>query len=551
MTARLIAVALLVLLTVPLSAAKEHVAERHDVHGTVQADGSLEVVELIAFRFSGGEFTYVTREIPARYTDGVEVLSAAMDGRELPQGEEAGQVEISTGRRSTRVKWRFAPVRDGRHVFALRYRLLGIVRHGEGEDWFAWEPYPSRLDYTIDAGTASLMWMTDARLRRQPETAGAVAASSPSATGMEVAVANYRQKDENVAITVRFEPGTFQVAEPQWQRDERRADRMAPSFMAAAAMIGAATALALWLFYLRYRREKPERTLHQHQSGVLPDTLSPGLAGSIVSGRVSASWPQMLGVLFDLAGKGVIRIEEEAGSGKKRGLLLRRGHDAPLTPHERFVRDVAFADGDEPKFDKAMRSLGAKAGTFAKTVRADLARAGFLEADRQEGARALLISGTVVMLFAGALLVVAIATRMRLGEAALLIPLAFFLSGLAMVIAGASFSTLSRSGLATAARWEAYRQHLKAQAKAGHHPASAQEVNRVLPYVTSLGLLSAWRKSMKNAPDSAVPTWLHTISPADRNAAFVTMLAASSTHVSSGAVGGTSGAAGGGSASAG
>src|SRR5688500_11523024 len=83
-----------------LRAAKEHVAERYDINAAVRADGSLVVEEEVAFRFTGREFTYVHREIPANNTDGIEVLGAAMDGRELPWGEEQGQLEVDYGRRT-------------------------------------------------------------------------------------------------------------------------------------------------------------------------------------------------------------------------------------------------------------------------------------------------------------------------------------------------------------------------------------------------------------------------------------------------------------------
>ncbi len=50
----------------------------------------MEVVETVIFRFEGGTFTYVFRELPRRRTDDIEIVSATMDGRDMPIGSGAG-----------------------------------------------------------------------------------------------------------------------------------------------------------------------------------------------------------------------------------------------------------------------------------------------------------------------------------------------------------------------------------------------------------------------------------------------------------------------------
>ena len=74
---------LLVALTAAPAAAKTYSAERFDSRIRVLAGGSIEVVETVVFRFESGSFDHVFREIPSRRTDGVEIVSASMDGRDL------------------------------------------------------------------------------------------------------------------------------------------------------------------------------------------------------------------------------------------------------------------------------------------------------------------------------------------------------------------------------------------------------------------------------------------------------------------------------------
>jgi hypothetical protein len=546
---------LLLLVVAPLLAAKEHVAERYDIRAEVRPDGSLDVVEEIAFRFTGGEFTYVTRELPADETDGVEVLSASMDGRELPWGDDEGQIEVDYRRRRVRLRWHFEPVRDSTHVFTLRYRRAGVIQHGNGEDWFRWLPFPTRFDYPVERGSVRISWMPEASLLRQPGVDGPAASMSPLGNGYEVTVSDYRQRGEDVLLTTRFMPGTFRTAEPQWQRDGRRADQMSTAFMAGAGMIAAATILALLIFFLKFKRDRHETIGPGQTVTAPPDGLPPALAGSIVHGRAATAGAQLLAVVFDLAGRGAIAIEEQPASGvrRKTRFVVRRGHAVALAPHEQFVMDGLFKnanDGAAPRLDKAMRTLVTKVGPFGKAVKSELAGMGFIDHERADGAKGLMISGGVVMALALVIAMVLVVTNLRVGEASLLVPGAFFASGLTMLLVGAGFSTLTSRGAASAARWAAYRRHLKSQLRETRLPATEAETSRLLPFAASLGLGYAWQKALKKSPGAAVPAWLGTLHEGGGHAALIVLM--SSTSSSTGVGGGSSsGVGGGGSSSAG
>ena len=73
------------------AAAKSYSADRFDAVVRVLPDGSLDVTETVVFRFMDGTFKEVFREVPARRTDGVEVVRAEMDGQTMPFGTEPGR----------------------------------------------------------------------------------------------------------------------------------------------------------------------------------------------------------------------------------------------------------------------------------------------------------------------------------------------------------------------------------------------------------------------------------------------------------------------------
>ena len=67
-------------------AAKDYSADCFDVDIAIQSDGSALITETVVFRFVGGPFITVFRELTADETDGIDEVAAAMDGRVLPVG---------------------------------------------------------------------------------------------------------------------------------------------------------------------------------------------------------------------------------------------------------------------------------------------------------------------------------------------------------------------------------------------------------------------------------------------------------------------------------
>jgi len=139
---------LALILPAPALAGKNYRAERFDVQLDLQPGGHLLVTESVKFHFEGGPFTYVFRNLSQRKTDGITVLEASLDGVPLPQGSQAGQVEIENGD-SLKITWHFAPVSDQTHTFTLRYRIAGIVTTG-ATDTLLRDVIPEEHDYPIE-----------------------------------------------------------------------------------------------------------------------------------------------------------------------------------------------------------------------------------------------------------------------------------------------------------------------------------------------------------------------------------------------------------------
>ncbi len=125
---------------------KSYSADRFDVDLAVQPDGSLVVTETVDFRFEGGPFTFVFRDLAFNEIDGIDRLQASMDGEVLPQGTGPGQVEIQADD-PLKVTWHLPPTSDAAHSFGLVYRVQGALRQLDDADALFWRAIPEEHDY--------------------------------------------------------------------------------------------------------------------------------------------------------------------------------------------------------------------------------------------------------------------------------------------------------------------------------------------------------------------------------------------------------------------
>ncbi len=193
--------------------AKEYSADRFDVNAAVQTDGSLLVSETVVFRFIGGPFTYVFRELPTDYTDGITEIAASIDGVTLPPGQGAGQVEIS-GRDPIKVTWHFAPTSDATPTFVLRYRTLGVVRQERDADLLLWYALPTDYDYRIASSTVRVTFPRTATLLSTPEVRKGQAAVEAGA-GQITFSARDLKANSTLLVALRFPSGSLVEAPPQ------------------------------------------------------------------------------------------------------------------------------------------------------------------------------------------------------------------------------------------------------------------------------------------------------------------------------------------------
>ena len=530
------------------AAAKSYRAERYDASIRVLPGGHLEVTETVDFSFDG-TFDRVYRDIPTRRTDGIEIVRAAMDGREMPFGEGRDQVEV-TRKSRVRVLWRFNPVTNSTHTFAVTYRVAGVVYPTRDGDFVQWRALPNEHDYPIGRSTIEVRYPS--ALTREPQVVTRRVDDFQVDRGENAIriVSTGIAKNGWVDVALTFEPSAVAAIPPGWYARHERAQALAPRWIAAAGAIGLIGLMVLWA--LRQGYDAPPRDLPgTGDVAAAPDPLPPAIAGALASnGRPSLE--HAMAALFGLAERGELEVKEEAKGvfGQRNFTLVRRHTTSPPSKHEQSAVEIAFRDKQRDEtsvpLNRVRTRLTRHLGTFKKAVREEMLQAGLIDRDRQHayrryGAVSLAMLLVSLLAFGG----MAVLVTQYQGWP-MLIPAALLVVALIGFIFQAATTPLSNEGVRRRERWRAYQKHLKEVAGQKRHLTTDSPAH-VLPFAVSLGLASAWAKFIQSHP-VAVPAWFHAIAAHSDDGAFPAFIgaggAAASGHGSGGAAGAGGGASG-------
>ncbi len=540
----------------PALAAKSYYAEYFDVQIELQEDGSAIVTETVKFHFEGDPFTFAFREISATETDGLTFLDASMDGVQMPRGTQAGHVEVEEGD-DLRVTWHFPPASNEAHVFAVRYRAVGVIRKGDA-DTLIWRAIPEDHDYAIERSTITLTYPASASLPSQPTLDWDFDAAWED--NRVILTTEDIEEDEDLILTARFAPDSLTTTTPQWQIRQEQVAAAAARALPAGIWAGIATLILGGLGLVTYIRAQSRDVNISPVISIAspPSDLSPALVGALLKQPHT-----FMGTIFDLARRGVLGIREEKGSwGAKDYHLARKPHGVPLTPFEQGLLSAIFKpDESQIRLSEAAGRLAGKKKLFDDPLEQELIQRGWLDPERKQKRAWLLgagLSAIFLMLafFIAALLLGNIWSQ-NLDLAAILgvvagVSLAIFILGIGLLIYAGTYSVLTPAGEEQVARWKGFAEYLK-QVSKGREPAIRPDYfERYLAYAAVFGLGARWAKYFESLAGVPLPVWFHGMSGSSSNfGAIVAMMSASDSTGAGGSGAGGAGASGGGSSGAG
>lgn len=543
-----------------LAQEKSYSADRFDVDILVEQGGSLLVTETVVYRFVGGPFTYIFRELPTDLTDGITVLEGSIDGRTVSYGTQPGQLEQS-GSDPVRLTWHFEPTSNTTRTVVLRYRVAGVVRQSASGDEMRWQALPDEYDFAIGSSSTTVRWPAGIAPLAEP----AILAGNP-----QVSVSGNQARftlqtlaaNSPLVISLTYPAGSLISQPPAWQAAQQAARQTQARF--APFWIGGGAAILLvgltWVL-----RQAPRTATRSDRRGVAydpPGKMAPGLTGALLSIGSGTGWESALGTLFDLAEQGVLEIEEspEQKWYRKHEFIVRlRERPSTLLPHQEALLEMLFSNKQGQvktiKLSELQNVVTSRRWKqYTETVKAEL-KAAHLFAEANQRRRNGLMSIGALLIFGGMASLLLMFTPAT-GSAFALVSGSLILVGLTAVIVGATILPLTPEAIQEAAAWQRFANYLRRVSQGKEVVDSPNMFIKYLPFAAAFGLLHSWSEHFAKEGWMEVPPYFKALpghSPEDSMAAFVAMSAASSSSggAAAGAGAAAAGAAGGGAAGAG
>jgi len=303
--------ALLVFLVALPAAARQYSVKDFNEQVTINANGTVEVTEIIEFSFVGS-YQGIYRRIPVEYTT-PQGLNYTLLLEPLSVTDEDGHaLKYEQTRESRYVKFKvFVPnAENATRTVMLRYRLLDALRFFEDHDELYWNVTGDEWDVRIASASA--------HIELPPGTTGLRAVAYTGVFGSRAQEARVELNGNTVEIqTTRplgFHEGLTAVVgwDKGFVHEPGVGARVAlflrsnwPLFIPIGAFC-----VMFWLWWTRGRDPERDAITVQYEP---PDKLTPGECGTLVDGE--AAMRDITATLVDLAVKGYIVIEQKDQAG--------------------------------------------------------------------------------------------------------------------------------------------------------------------------------------------------------------------------------------------
>lgn len=243
------AAAALILAGTACGSAKIGALDRVDVAVEIQPNGTADVEETLVAGARTPSGALLTRVIAPPESDGVQLVSTAIDGV-FRAGPQDGVTVDGRGASMT-VRWRVPAGSPTSHTLTLRYRAFAAVRVQDPRGFLSWPAIAARRGFDIGA--------SELRLTLPPgvsfyEGTGIAEAGWSVARAPRGIVATHAALPDGQRATLlgEFDIDTARVAEAQWQVDEDRQLNLLPSYVTGAIFMFVVAGAALFLLRRQY-----------------------------------------------------------------------------------------------------------------------------------------------------------------------------------------------------------------------------------------------------------------------------------------------------------
>jgi len=377
---------------------------------------------------------------------------------------------------------------------------------------------PDDYDYDIASSTVTVRYPAGMTRQGEPEVLAGKADFAAGGNQVVFTQGNLSAGDPLV-VRLSFPPGSFVGAPPAWQTQQEAQNRWSWAWIAAAVatLVGGLAAIFAGMRGFAQTTRKTDLLLHKP-----PADIPPALAGWLFN--QSITWPHGLATLLDLAGRGVVAIDEATEKKWYRSAdflitLLKQPTDA--RPHERALLDLLFTGrSGAPQDAVKMSDMGrlitsSRWKTYTESLEAEADAQGLISAEAKGRRNRFLVWGVMLLFLALAVLLLTFLFGSMFGFWPFVLAAAVALLGLVAFIAGAAISPLSDRGAKLAETFAPFRRFIEQVSRGKMDVPDPAYYEAHLPYAAAFGYAVPWVKKQVDEGYSAVPAYFHALNADD------------------------------------
>jgi hypothetical protein len=508
-------------------AAQEGVAKwlRYEVNITIQQNSGVIVEEIQEVSLASGITTF-KRVIPTDKLENLQVTEVLeihpsrgqRDYQLADTGAEYTFQVISEKNQQT-IQLFFPPNNVPTTKFVLKYFVVGALSFYDTGDRIEWKPFGNKAPAPID--NLTLLVRLPAEFADQQVVRDSVGVETNkffSEANQVKFVANNIASNDSLEISVTFPHGVVEGSPPRWQQEIDTFAFWTPTLGWGSVILGLLflvlgplVVYGWWYMRLRVSPGRSEKIPKYIKSP--PSDLSPAVAGTLLDGKVSPR--HIMATLLDMAQRGILNVDSARDEGsflpdeevEENFNLYGIAQDKATRPYEAtlYGKIFGYAGAKRRQLLDIRQTLFMSVPELKNQIDLEIAQAGYFSEGRDVIRRQYTAFGGagIMMSIVFGLLVVVL-----LGKFTPLVVCPFLsivVGAVALIIAGFSAPTITKTGARQAVRWEAFKRYLKDMgvkeaAKYRHRFA------QLSPYAVAFGLEKEFVEKFA-AANAPTPKW--------------------------------------------
>lgn len=482
---------------------KSYYAEYYKTSVEIEPDGSLFISEDFAFRFVEGEFSFAYREIPARYTEGIEFLTGSIDNQQYDINKRRSPVYIVHRPDEKLVVWKFSRCSDTLVHFNITYRVKGAIGQNPEYDYLKWYMLPEKHDYVIKKAELALKYPDNIICRHLTSDSREFFDWDQAGHTVRLTMSNL-EKNKTAIITAEFDKGIFRDTPPPWQKfyDLRQA-------IQRLIRPGVVTIILAGLLYLLFELLKIRRSKSAFPPADIPVITPPGddppaIAAALAGRRINFNIDLIYASLLYLAKEGHIRIKPVAGYKEDPGpedfMVYLISKDRKMMTHLQKTLKFIFQWGSgsrtEAKLltlaERLAHSMGEKT-QFYKALKRDLWQYEYYSEERIARKTRLARVGHVSLAMAGVSFIIDLCYIELVGSSFIQILGAFLGIAFILYFFSSQLSLFSDKAYESGKLWKKFAAHLAGLPTVTvDYQHNLDNYREYLPYATAFSLEKRW-----------------------------------------------------------